>query len=124
AWAAGLALVLLGEATPAAAQPPAPDPVEQLHEALQTAPREPAARERALRLHSAAVRTLADLCRAVALPKWRDADPDAKIASIDAAARTALVKQFQDQVRDLLRTGDADTRRAVVVMLGDMGPAA
>jgi HEAT repeat protein len=121
-WTTVLAALLLGGAVPTAAQPPAPDPVAQLEEALRTPRLDPAARERVLRQRIAALHSLPDLRRALGLDAWRDDDPDARLSLVDAGVRGTLVKQFYERVRELLRTGDAETRRAVVVVLGEAGP--
>src|SRR5262249_40440542 len=85
-----LVAVLLSGTSPIAAQFPAPDPVEELRDALQIPLHDPGARERTLRQRITAIRTLANLRGALALDEWRDDDPDQNIRAVDTAVRTVL----------------------------------
>src|SRR5262249_55257039 len=82
--------VLVNGTPPIAAQLPAPDPVQELRDALRVSPHDLGARERNLRQRIAVIRTLADLRSALVLEEWRDNDPEQSLRTVDAAVRSML----------------------------------
>jgi HEAT repeat protein len=97
-----------------------PDPVEELRLALRTTSRDPAAREKLLTRRVEALRSLTDLRRALQLQEWRDEDPDDRIKAIDVPLREAIVRRFEQGVREALKA-DPTTQKAVARMLAEMG---
>jgi HEAT repeat protein len=123
AWAAVL-LSLLVTASPARA-----DPVEDLRQALgafelgqefnQTALNY---REETLKKYVAALKTLGDLRRALALTEWKDGPGSpVNVQRIDHRARAEVADRFAKGTQAIVAHGGATSRLAVARMLADMG---
>jgi HEAT repeat protein len=131
--ALGAVAVLLGLTLAARAVPPV-DPVEELRLNLRAKDESEAAlknREAKLRKDIAALRTLSDLRRALALTEWRDRDKgerDPDVSLVDRKVRTLVGQRFIAGVKAIVTKGDsradpnvAVARVAVARMLGEMG---
>jgi hypothetical protein len=96
-----------------------PDPAEELRQALK-APTP----NRNLRERVEALRSLADMRRALGLPEWRTETGDADdLASGDRQALLLLIERFKKDVRQVLKQGTPEARLVVMDMLAEMGPS-
>jgi HEAT repeat protein len=101
-----------------------PDPVQQLRLALQAPVLDPSnAEELALRRETvqkriAAIRSLGDLRRALALDVWKDEDRD--IGPIEAPLRGELQRRLTQGLRAILTRGDPTSQLAAVTMISEM----
>jgi HEAT repeat protein len=90
-----------------------PDPVEELRQALRAPPPHPNLAQRV-----EALRSLANMRRALGLQEWRS-----EVGSTDEDVYAALADRFKKEAQRLLKNGDADVRLALMDMLADMGPS-
>ncbi|MCI0458128.1 MAG: HEAT repeat domain-containing protein [Gemmataceae bacterium] len=118
---AGLLALLLG-----AGSAQAVDPVEELAKTLADSQvgleRFPAGlkfREEALKKRIDALRTLADLRRALLLTEWKDGGIAA--LEVDRAARAEVGERFQKGVEAIVARGSTTNKLAVARMLAEMG---
>lgn len=113
-----LLALLLGTAIGRADRFP-PDPVEELRQALR-AP----APDRDLKQRVLALRTVADMRRALTLQEWRPQTGglfgEAPV-SPERPAHQVLIERFKEAAHQVLKQGTADERLAVMSMLADMG---
>ncbi len=124
-WAALGAAAFLGTLSAPAAPP---EPVEALRDDLPFQlgeDRNPAAldhRRETLKKRVAALKTIGELRRALALTEWKDTPGNpATIRAIDQEARTLVGKRFQASVEAVAAKGDPVSRLAVARMLAEMG---
>jgi HEAT repeat protein len=117
-------LAVLCAGTSSSAQPATADPVEALRQVLRGPGLDPAVREQDLQQAARALVTIADLRRALLLREWRDLDPEPQLAAADRAGRAAVTLEFQQAIRDILRTGDTASRLVVLRVLAEMTPTA
>jgi HEAT repeat protein len=90
-----------------------PDPVEELRLALKAPP--PHAN---LAKRIEALRSLADMRRALGLQEWRS-----EVGGTDEQIYAVLADRFKKQAQQLLKNGSPDVRLAVMDMLAEMGPS-
>jgi HEAT repeat protein len=90
-----------------------PDPVEELRQALKTPPPHVNLAQRA-----EALRSLADMRRALGLQEWRS-----ELGGTDDPIYATLADRFKQEARRLLKNGSAGVRLAVMDMLAEIGPS-
>ncbi|HLJ98258.1 MAG TPA: HEAT repeat domain-containing protein [Gemmataceae bacterium] len=88
-----------------------PDPVEALRQMLKAPPPHPDLAQRA-----EALRSLAEIRRALALQEWRSA-----VGGSDEQIYAALAERFKKEARRSLTTGSTAVRLAVMDMLAEIG---
>jgi HEAT repeat protein len=90
-----------------------PDPVEEVRQALKSPP--PHAN---LAKRIEALRSLADMRRALGLQEWRS-----ELGGTDEPIYATLADRFKQEARRLLKNGTAGVRLAVMDMLAEIGPS-
>jgi HEAT repeat protein len=88
-----------------------PDPVEEVRLALKSR-----APDRNLQQRVQALRTVADMRRALGLQEW-----NTEAGGMDEPVRIGLADRFKNEVRRQLKSGPPDIRLAVIDMLAEMG---
>jgi HEAT repeat protein len=124
ATARGPFLLVLTLVLTVASEAPAVEPVEQLRQVLRTPCYDVAARDQAIKDGLAALRTPADLRRALALTEWRDRHPDEDLAACDRTNKAVLTERFVRLVRAVLRRGDPEATLATLDLLTEMAGTA
>lgn len=109
------------------------DPVEDLKQALpmrledlaDPTPEVVKFRRDTLEKKVAALKTIPHLRRALALEEWKDTsdrvlNPD--LQKIDAELRGQIAQRLIGALREVIKSGDANSRLAVANLIGEMGP--
>src|SRR5947207_1207179 len=121
--AAAVLLVLLAAGRGAAQ---APDPVEELRQALLASgdDRDPVVqklRTKMLNDRIDAIKTLSDLRRTLELTEWKDSGPLTGFQAIDREARAKVGERLVEGAKNAAARKDAAVRMAVANMAGEIG---
>src|SRR5437016_2191631 len=126
-WTAAVGWLLTLTAAHAGAQVPTnPDPVEELRLVLPgqlgdaTNNEALLLREKTLTERAKALRTLADLRRALALTEWKDTGPKSKLQEIDYRIRGEIGQRLMDGLQAVADKGDATSRLAAANLVGEI----
>jgi HEAT repeat protein len=112
-------VIAVALALPSLALAQRPDAVAPLRAALR-ADADPSARDAALRDRVAAMESVAELTRALALAEWRDRDADATLAEVDRRHRTEVARRLEIAARSALATGEASRRLGTLDCLASL----